>query len=163
MERGENMSDKLDMLLTALTEFRNDFNEYKKENKEQFEEYKKENSVQFSELKVNFTDLSEQFAGFKGEFEDFQKENKEQFADLREQFNQHKLENKVQFDQFKAQLTRVEDTLVRLEENQSQDIVAVLKQIDKKLDDRDNELQVLNKRLFKTESDVERLTRQLEY
>ncbi|MGD6874177.1 hypothetical protein ACQCU1_18605 [Sutcliffiella horikoshii] len=129
------MPDKLDILLTALTEFRSDFEEYKKENKVQFEEYKKENKVQFEEYK---------------------KENKVQFE-------KYKKENKEQFDQFKTQLTRVEATLIRLEENQSQDIVAVLKQIDKKLDDRDNELKVLNKRLFKNESDVERLTRQLEY
>ena len=38
--------------------------------------------------------------------------------------------------------------------------MVMLNQINKKLDDRDNEMQVLNKRLFKTESEVERLTRQ---
>lgn len=87
------MSDKkLDMILTALSEFRSDFDEFKKENKEQ--------------------------------------------------------------------LARIESAVIRLEENQPQDIIAILDQINKKLDERDDELQVLNKRLFKTESKVERLTRQ---
>ncbi|HDJ1468227.1 TPA: hypothetical protein PPO51_004040 [Clostridioides difficile] len=72
---------------------------------------------------------------FKGEFVEFKKENKEQ-------------------------LNRIEEAVIRLEENQPQDITAMLSQINRKLDDRDNELQVLNKRLFKTESEVERLTRQ---
>ncbi len=87
------MSDKkIDMILTALSEFRSDFDEYKKENKEQ--------------------------------------------------------------------LSRIEETVMRLEADQPKDITAMLNQINKKLDDRDNELQVLNKRLFKTESEIERLTRQ---
>lgn len=83
---------KLDMILTALSEFRGDFVEFKKENQEQ--------------------------------------------------------------------LTRIEEAILRLEADQPKDIRAMLNQIDKKLDDRDNEMQVLNKRLFKTESEVERLTRQ---
>lgn len=87
------MSDqKLDMIFTALSEFRSDFNEFKKENKEQ--------------------------------------------------------------------LSRIEETVHRLEVNQPEDIMAMLNQINKKLDERDDEIQVLNKRLFKTESEVERLTRQ---
>lgn len=86
------MDKKLDMIVTYLSEFRNDFNEFKKENKEQ--------------------------------------------------------------------LTRIEETVLRLEADQPKDIMAMLNQINKKLDDRDNEMQALNKRLFKTESEVERLTRQ---
>lgn len=87
------MSDqKLDMIFTALSEFRSDFNQFKKENKEQ--------------------------------------------------------------------LSRIEETVHRLEVNQPEDIMAMLNQINKKLDERDDEIQVLNKRLFKTESEVERLTRQ---
>lgn len=86
------MDKKLDMILTSLSEFRNDFNEFKKENKEQ--------------------------------------------------------------------LSRIEESVHRLEVSQPEDIMGILNQINKKLDERDNEIQVLNKRLFKTESEVERLTRQ---
>ncbi len=87
------MSDqKLDMILTALSEFRSDFVAFKKENQEQ--------------------------------------------------------------------LTRIEESILRLEADQPKDIMAILNQIHKKLDDRDSEMQVLNKRLFKAESEVERLTRQ---
>lgn len=86
------MDKKLDMIFTALSEFRSDFVEFKKENKEQ--------------------------------------------------------------------LSRIEEAVLRLEADQPKDIMAILNQINKKLDDRDSELQVLNKRLFKTESEIERLTRQ---
>jgi archaellum component FlaC len=86
------MEKRIDMILTALSEFRSDFIEFKKENQEQ--------------------------------------------------------------------LTRIEEAVLRLEADQPKDIMAVLSQINNKLDDRDSELQVLNKRLFKTESEIERLTRQ---
>ncbi|MGG1685136.1 hypothetical protein [Pseudalkalibacillus sp. NRS-1564] len=87
------MSDeKLNMIITALSEFRNDFDQFKKENNEQ--------------------------------------------------------------------LSRIEKTVVRLEADEPKDVMAMLTQINQKLDHRDDELQVLNKRLFKTESEVERLTRQ---
>ena len=86
------MDKKSDMILTALSEFRSDFVEFKRENKEQ--------------------------------------------------------------------LSRIEETVLRLEADQPKDIMSLLNQINKKLDDRDSELEVLNKRLFKTESEVERLTRQ---
>jgi hypothetical protein len=87
------MSDKkLDMILTALTEFRSDFDQYKKENQEQ--------------------------------------------------------------------LSRIEGAVTRLEENQPQDIMAMLNQINKKLDNYEGKTQVLNNRLFKAESEIERLTRQ---
>jgi hypothetical protein len=36
--------------------------------------------------------------------------------------------------------------------------MSMLQQINGKLDERDNEIQALNKRVFKTESEIERLT-----
>lgn len=101
------MSDnKLDMILTALSEFRSDFDKFKNESQEQSEE------------------------------------------------------NKKQFKEIKEQLSRIEETTLRLEAEQPKDIKAMLNQINNKLDERDNEIQVLNKRLFKNESEVERLARQ---
>lgn len=58
------------------------------------------------------------------------------------------------------QLERIEESMNRIEHSQPSDILAMLKQINGKLDERDNEIQVLNKRLFKTESEIERLTKQ---
>jgi len=101
------MTDKkLDMILTALSEFRGDFDKFKNESQEQSEE------------------------------------------------------NKKQFKEIKEQLVRIEETSLRLEAEQPKDITAILNQISKKLDERDNDLQALNKRVFRTESEIERLTRQ---
>lgn len=74
-------------------------------------------------------------------------------SEFRSDFAQFKKENQ-------GQLSRIEEAVFRLEENQPKDIMGILNQINKKLDERDSELQVLNKRLFKTESEIERLTRQ---
>lgn len=83
---------KLDMILTTLAEFRNDFVEFKKVNQEQ--------------------------------------------------------------------LSRIEETVLRLEADQPKGITGMLNQVSKKLDVRDSDIQVLNKRLFKAESEIERLTQQ---
>lgn len=64
------------------------------------------------------------------------------------------------FDGVDQRLDRIEAAVNRIEQNEPADITAMLKQIDKKLDERDNEIQALNKRVFKTESEIERLTRQ---
>jgi hypothetical protein len=47
-----------------------------------------------------------------------------------------------------------------MEKNEPADVLAMLKQINGKLDGRDDEIQVLNKRVFKVETEIERLTRQ---
>ena len=64
------------------------------------------------------------------------------------------------FDRVDQRLERIEEAVNRLEENEPADIMSMLKQINGKLDERDNENQALNKRVFKTESEIERLTRQ---
>lgn len=63
-------------------------------------------------------------------------------------------------DNIDGKLDRIEAAANRLEHNEPENIVAILKQINSKLDDRDYELQALNKRLFKNETEIERLTRQ---
>ncbi|MFT9494589.1 MULTISPECIES: hypothetical protein [Bacillota] len=101
------MTDKkLDMILTALSEFRSGFYKFKNESQEQSEE------------------------------------------------------NKKRFKEIKGQLERIEETTLRLEAEQPKDITTILNQISKKLDERDNDLQALNKRVFRTESEIERLARQ---
>jgi archaellum component FlaC len=54
---------------------------------------------------------------------------------------------------------RIEEAVNRLESNQPHDITAMLKSIDRKLDDKDFELMVLNNRVFRTEADIERLNK----
>jgi archaellum component FlaC len=51
-------------------------------------------------------------------------------------------------------------SVVRMEEGQPLDIYAMLGNISNKVDSRDSEITVLNKRVFKLESDVERLNKQ---
>lgn len=55
---------------------------------------------------------------------------------------------------------RLEEGLNRIESSQPHDIMAMLKSIDRKLDDKDFELIVLNNRVFKAEANIERLNKQ---
>lgn len=57
-------------------------------------------------------------------------------------------------------LKRMESALTRLENDQPKDVTAILEQINTKMEVRDSELQALNKRVFKVESEIERLTSQ---
>ncbi|MDF2925603.1 MAG: hypothetical protein K0R57_4517 [Paenibacillaceae bacterium] len=65
--------------------------------------------------------------------------------------NQLRLEQKVD---------GIYQAVVRIEEGQPLDIFALLENIDRKLDRRDSEIAVLNKRVFKLESDMERWSHQ---
>lgn len=69
-------------------------------------------------------------------------------------------QNNKKQEEMDSKIDRIELAIHHIEQNEPADIMAVLNQIDKKLDERDNEIQALNKRLFKTESEIERLTRQ---
>jgi chromosome segregation ATPase len=53
----------------------------------------------------------------------------------------------------------IKEAVIRLEETQPKDIIAILERIDKKLDTKDFELYALNKRVFKVETEIERLSR----
>lgn len=71
------------------------------------------------------------------------------------------------FDTLEAKIALVQEDVTeikvstgRMEENEPANIYTMLKQINRKLDDRDNDIQALNKRVFKTESEIERLTSQ---
>jgi len=75
--------------------------------------------------------------------------NNERFNDLEKRF-----------DKVDQRLESIEASVQRIEMNEPADIMAMLKQINGKLDDRDNDMQALNKRVFKVESEIERLTRQ---
>jgi predicted nucleic acid-binding Zn-ribbon protein len=68
------------------------------------------------------------------------------------------LKEEVQY--LKEGQQRLEEAVARIESSQPHDIMAMLKSIDRKLDDKDFELSVLNKRVFKTEVDIERLSKQ---
>ncbi len=47
--------------------------------------------------------------------------------------------------------------VVRIEEGQPKDIFAILENINQKLDTKESEINVLNKRIFKVETEIERL------
>ncbi|WP_339063621.1 hypothetical protein [Tepidibacillus marianensis] len=59
----------------------------------------------------------------------------------------------------KNELIEIKQSVQRIEQSHPEDIHAMLQTINNKLDQRDSDVQVLNKRIFKVESDVERLTR----
>lgn len=64
---------------------------------------------------------------FRSDFDKFKNESQKQSE-----------ENKHQFQEIKEQLSRIEETILRLEAEQPKDITAMLDQINKKLDERNN-------------------------
>ncbi|WP_216827471.1 hypothetical protein [Alkalihalobacterium elongatum] len=64
------------------------------------------------------------------------------------------------FEQVDKRFDRIDTTLARIEKDQTEDVVALLKQMNHKMDVRDSEIQALNKRVFKVESEIERLSQQ---
>ncbi len=54
----------------------------------------------------------------------------------------------------------IKEGLVRVEESQPKDILAMLERIDRSLENKGFELYALNKRVFKVEAEIERLSRQ---
>ncbi|TCS80394.1 hypothetical protein [Tepidibacillus fermentans] len=60
--------------------------------------------------------------------------------------------------QLQVDVSEVKATVRRIEESHQEDVHAMLQTINNKLDQRDAEIQVLNKRIFKLESEVERMT-----
>lgn len=59
-----------------------------------------------------------------------------------------------------ARLERIEQAVIRIEEAQPKDIMAMLHNIHNDLIDKDSAISVLNKRMFRLETDVEKLSKQ---
>lgn len=81
-------------------------------------------------------EFREEFSGFQQEVRTFQ----EKTGEFQEQTT--------------AQLEKMETSLDRLEQNQPADIISLLQQMNRKID---NHTEVLNKRVFRVETDIERL------
>lgn len=69
-------------------------------------------------------------------------------------------EMNLRFDEVNKRFDSLEEKIDRIEENTHADIMALLRNIDEKMEDRDSAVQALNKRVFKTESIIERITKQ---
>ena len=91
---------------------------------------------------------------------DQQENMMQQLIQMGAQNNQRFNDMDKRFDSVDQRLERIEETVNRIEHNEPADIMVMLKQINGKLDERDLEIHALNKRLFKTETEIERLTRQ---
>jgi len=63
------------------------------------------------------------------------------------------------FNEVGKRLGRVEAAVIRIEENEPANMTAMLKQINSKLDESKSGIQVLNERILKSESKIERLTK----
>lgn len=61
------------------------------------------------------------------------------------------------FDVLSTDLNEIKTSTKRIEKNMSDDIVAMLKVIDRKVESKNSETAVLNNRLFKVESTVEKM------
>ncbi len=67
---------------------------------------------------------------------------------------------KSDINTIKNELIVIKQSIQLIEQSQPNDIYAILKNISNKLEERDSEVLVLNKRIFKVESVIERLTNQ---
>jgi chromosome segregation ATPase len=83
-----------------------------------------------------------------------------EIQDVKSQMNSRFDTIETNMSHMQGDVSSIKNSVDRMEKNEPADVLAMLKQINGKLDGRDDEIQVLNKRLFKTESEVERLTRQ---
>ncbi|SDY03542.1 hypothetical protein SAMN05421736_101194 [Evansella caseinilytica] len=165
------MSDqKLDMILGVLNELRSDVNGLKDEVngvKNDVNGLKDE----VNGLKGEINGLNEKYDGLKDavdELNDKYDEMKNDVNELKADFNEMKSDFsglKADFIEFKnetaGRFDRLEESMKRLEVSQQEDIKSVLVQIDKKLEEKDHGLLVLNKRVFQTEVEVERLKKQV--
>lgn len=59
-----------------------------------------------------------------------------------------------------AEVQEIKQGVYRIEESQPKDVTAMLSRIYSKLEDKDFEVSVLNKRVFKLEAEVERINEQ---
>lgn len=78
--------------------------------------------------------------------------------DMKSQINYRfeTLETKVSHMQ--NDITDIKESVYRIEEDEPQDILAMLSNINQKLENRDSDVEALNKRLFRAKSTLERLT-----
>ena len=72
----------------------------------------------------------------------------------------------IRFDKLEAKVSvlqtdvnEIKSIAQRIEESQPEDVHAMLQTINSKLDQRDADIQVLNKRVFQVESAIEKITR----
>lgn len=59
-----------------------------------------------------------------------------------------------------VKIDRIDSAVKRIEHEETGNVMVMLKQIDGKLTVRDSEVQALNKRVFKTEAEIERFAKQ---
>jgi chromosome segregation ATPase len=106
--------------------------------------------------------MEELLKQFMNEMREFRSDVNEQFKDIKIDVSALKEDVsglKKDVSTLKEGQQRIEEAVNRLESNQPHDITAILKSIDRKLDDKDFELMVLNNRVFRTEADIERLNK----
>lgn len=100
--------------------------------------------------------MEELLKQFMNEMREFRSDVNEQLETIKEDVAGLKEDVKA----LKEGQQRLEEGLNRIESSQPHDIMAMLKSIDRKLDDKDFELIVLNNRVFKAEANIERLNKQ---
>lgn len=90
---------------------------------------------------------------------------KQDLTDIRAQMNSRfdTLETKLSFVEkdvsvIKQDVSDIKAAVGRIEENEPADVMGMLKQINAKLEEKDSDVQALNKRLFRVESTLERVT-----
>lgn len=80
----------------------------------------------------------------------------EQMTAMQKEIKGVKEEMNLRFDRLDKSIDKAHMENISSDEH----ILSTLKEMNTKLDDRDHDVQALNKRVFKVESEIERLTRQ---
>lgn len=84
-------------------------------------------------------------------------EEVDKMEELLKQLLQGQNEIKIDIKEIKSEVTDIKNAVHRIELSQPQDIVAILDRMNKNLE---NKTDVLNKRVFNVETELERLNRQ---
>lgn len=101
-------------------------------------------------------DMKTDIQGMKTEIQDMKTETQEMKTETQEMKTEiiSLKEGQIRLEQ---KVDGIYKSVVRIEEGQPKDIFAILENIDRKLDTKELEINVLNKRIFKVETEIERL------
>ncbi|HHY74087.1 MAG TPA: hypothetical protein GX497_12875 [Bacillus bacterium] len=80
-----------------------------------------------------------------------------QMTAMQEEFKGIKNEMKTRFDHLDSEVFEIKEAVHRIELSQPEDILSLMEQIRNKLEDK---TEVLNKRVYNVETEVQRLSRQ---
>jgi septation ring formation regulator EzrA len=112
----------------------------------------------FDGVDQRFSEMDERFDGVDQRFNEMDERFNgvdQRFSEMDERFDGVD----QRFSELDERLIRIEAAVTRIEENEPANITSILNQINVKFDESRSEILALNKRVLKTEKEIERLTK----